>query len=129
MSKNKKIQKQYEEESSRLKKIRKEELNSKIQPFLEGTINLIKEKEGQLHDNYVKNATKNQMIIREYIITTIETIDEYVADYQIYKHLYETLTIFVDKQNKNGFTKNKLHVYEEGGIGYKHYNVVLAFIW
>ncbi len=129
VSKEKKIQKQYKAESIRLVKIREARLDSQIQPLLAGIIDLIREKEGQLNDYYVGNATKKEMTIREYIMTTKEPIDESVADYQKYKHLYKALYVFVDKQNKQGFTKNKLKVYERGGIDNKHYNVVIAFTW
>lgn len=129
ISREKKIEKQYEIESIRLTKIRQAELDVQIQPLIAGSIDMIREKEGQLHDNYVKNATKREMTIREYVMATKGPIDEYVAEYQKYKHLYEALRVFVKNQNKNGFTKHRLKVYETGGIGAKHYNVVLAFEW
>lgn len=129
INRQKKITKAYDKESIRLTKIREAELDVQIQPMMDGTIELIREKEGQLHDNYVRNATKREMAIREYVMTTKEPIDEYVAQYQKYNHLFKALETFVEKQNKMGFTKNRLKVYEVGGIGAKHYNVVLAFTW
>lgn len=129
ISREKKIEKAYNAESIRLIKLREAELDAQIQPHLAGTIDMIREKEGQLNDKYAKNATKREMTIREYVMSTKEPIDESVAEYQKYKHLYKALYVFVDKQNKQGFTKNKLKVYEVGGIGKKHYNVVLAFVW